>query len=232
MAKEGLFLKYVDVPFSFSLVTLVMTRLLGIDLLDAVPYITFLGGMFASALELADPIGRIMKLYSEREFRNEVMRDYRLEKWFLVSDRISQSFKAASIQKPKDRITGIVYFIILNCLTLVSLKYSEEMLVQQYFIVLLSLILVIVVGSIVILLTEIRQFPRKAYNVSIQSAVILNYIQGGNWFGPLEQALGEGDWVLANHWVARGISDGHIQFTHKEEVPKETLIGHIRGNNS
>ena len=54
------------------------------------------------------------------------------------------------------------------------------------------------------------QFPRKAYDVAIQSAVILDYLSVGGWFTPLERAIEQGDWVLANHWVFRGISETHI----------------------
>lgn len=221
MKNEGIFLKYIDIPFSYSFFIIILVRIVGMES-EALPYVTFIAGLFASTLELIDISGKILRRYSKKRWKNAylVTKDGH---YLSISKRIHDSFKNTNLQRPKDRITGIVYLIILLFTSMVSLSFSKEEFIIKYHFYLM-LVFLICIGLIsVLLMSEGFHFPNTTYFVAIHSSYVLDYIDGGNWVDPLSKAIEDGNWVLANHWAARGKLDRFINIIDEKEIPIEGI---------
>lgn len=116
MAKDAGFLKYLDIPFSYALVALFFS----VDWTQpqSITTMLFFTSILASALEIIDPVVRVLKLYTFFKFRNKQITTTKGEsKQFALLPITTKAVEIEALSKSKNRITGMVYFIIISLIS-------------------------------------------------------------------------------------------------------------------
>jgi hypothetical protein len=203
------FLKYVDIPFAFSITTYVLFPYLEENPISTITYITFIAGILASVLELVDPVARLLRRYTLNQFKGrKIITNPKGEKKELeLNPFLIASLTSKAISKPQNRITGMFYllFVILFSIYRVYVNRIFNVFIYDYsLIILLSISFILIV---ILTYKEIFRFPRKVDTLNVYYMKIRKLIAEGPSLGNMRAAIEQGDWVTARVWFARSIDD-------------------------
>lgn len=196
------FLKYVDIPFAFSLMALIFLPQIETDSISAVTYIMFLGGIAASGLELLDLIGRGLAYYTRYIFKIKNRKIHSANtpevKEIKLNDYLVSSLQSIALSKPKNRITGMCYFIIILSFTIYNLIFYKPLFnnieKDNMLLIFLGMLLL---GVIYVTNKELVRFPRLVDTMNIYLMKYRGVIGAGGYFDDFKNAVEQGDWVKA-----------------------------------
>ena len=205
---ESVFLKYVDVPFAISVTAFLVLPQIVLDPISALTYFTIITGTLASVLELADPVGRFLSWYTYSQFKDR--KYYPKERTdgesIDIKYYIMSALTSGILQKPKDRITGMLYLIIIMLLNMYKLV-SDGIMGGNYDIALFIGLLISTIVVLIKIMKETYRYPRQVDTVVLYYLKIRKLISQGDAFEKMQAALENGDWVTARVWFSRSIDD-------------------------
>ena len=212
------FLKYVDIPFAFSLITLIILPNLDTNTPSKIALVTFLFGIIASSLEIIDPVEWGLKRYTKCVFKKK-NRKIRLQtvgkEEIELDEYIRASLQSKALSKPKNRITGMFYLMVISVFTIIRLIQYPLLNIQIWDLSLYGVLVSLLLLVIWFTYREIRNFPRHVDSLNVYYMMVRGIIPEVEYFNEYRSAIEQGDWATARVHFSRGIGN---QFTPEPEI--------------
>lgn len=121
MAVGETLLKITDYPFAYSAV-FIFLAIGGYDIFDenALPFLV-IGGILGTFLTIVDPFGMLVKGYVLFSSKQDLTKTHK-ERW----DYAKSAFYTKSMNFEKEKIVGIIYFLLLITAFLFAINYTES----------------------------------------------------------------------------------------------------------
>lgn len=209
MPKDAGVLKYLDIPFSFAIFTL----LFDIDWtnLKNVTSIILLASIIASTLELLDPVAFVIKQFTISSFRERTInvpsQPAGIPRIPMYLHPIApKATNVEALARTRNKITGTFYFLII--LILSYFKIDTELL-GSFIIAFRITIIIAFLLVLILFIIEIFNFPRTVYLVIIYLLKIEGNIPDSQGtFSGIEKAIDNDDWITARYWCRKSAMDG------------------------
>ena len=205
MAKDAGFLKYLDIPFSYALIALFFS----VDWAQpqSITTMIFFTSVLASALEIIDPVVRVLKQYTFFKFRTRQLFTTKTARKFELLPITKKAVEIEALSKSKNKITGMIYFIIISLISYYRITSEQDLLNYQVNPMWANVLLVVVIAVAYLTIQEWTRFPKKVYIVDVLLLKIEGIIQEGNSFLHMQSAINEDDWVTARYYARKGFLD-------------------------
>ena len=161
--KENI-LKYADIPFSYSIISLIFTPYLINESLESLLVLSLLSGILASTLEAFNPIKRGMKLIfgAEQQYIIELLPGQNTEERN-IQRQLLRAFDFEPVDKIINKISAYSYLSIL-LLTVSYYIYNNSPFSSDGFLhIIVSILLISIIMILFSIRDEIRFLPEKIF---------------------------------------------------------------------
>ena len=204
-------LKYADIPFSYSIISLVVSPFLRDDSIKSLLILSLLSGIVASTLEAFNPVKRILFtlfddthsyiMFTTNEKNPEP--NIKLDKYIL------RAFEFSPVNKLINKISAYTYLSILLVVVSNYIYYNDLFILSTVTHLTVFILLLLTIAILYSIKTEISSLPQiifiSAYYLVALSGIIDNL--STSKFDQLKEYIFKDDWTSALHVISSGLNN-------------------------